>query len=186
MVCSGGGLSWTEDVTNVSGSIRFSVFRAPAPSGLASGTVLTVTHTNNSDCIIGAGSFLGIDTTGTVITTAVNNASTAGWTGGALSSTSGNMIFGGAFVDSGSVSSSAPVAPSVELFDKNVAGQSETLICEYKLSVAGADLVDGTWNAGAAWIGASVCYKSAAGTPAGTRADYQKFPKPKLRRKTIP
>lgn len=169
-VTTTGGLTWTKDAELRATSLHIAIHHAFAPSGLASGTTLTVTFTAGGDSIMGAGSFLGIDTTGTVIASQTNNASTAGWSSGTVASTSGNALIGGSFIDSGSVSSSTPTSPGVELIDKNVAGQSETLTEVYKLSVSGNDVIDGTWNAAAAWIAAAVCYKASAGASATSLA----------------
>lgn len=161
---SGGALTWVEDATLSAGNLRVSVFRAVAAAGLVSGTTLTLTHSGSSpastDSIFGGGSFTGIDTVGTVVTTGTNNASTAGWSA-SCSSTSGNALFGGAFMD-GATTSSTPTAPGVELFDVNDATQTETETGVYKLSVAGADSIAGTWLSAAAWAAAVVCYKAAA------------------------
>jgi hypothetical protein len=162
-ITTAAGLTWTKDAELRASSLHIAIWHAFAPSGLASSSTITATISANADSIMGAGSFLGVDTVGTVIASQTNNGSTAGWSSGTVASTSGNMLFGGSFIDSGSVSSSTPTSPGVELFDKNVAGQSETLTAVYKLSVSGNDVIDGTWNAAAAWIAAGVCYKAAAG-----------------------
>lgn len=157
---SGGGLTWVEDAVLRATNIHISIQRAFAPAGLASSTNLTATISATADSLIGATSFTGIDTTGTVVTSGTNNGSVAGWTA-ACSSTSGNAIIGGAFMD-GAATTNTETAPSVESFDFNSAGQTESLVGEYKLSVAGGDSIAGTFGAAATWISAVVCYKAAA------------------------
>lgn len=158
--CGGGGLTWAEDVYLRATALHISVFSAAAPAGLASSTVLTVTYNNAGDSILGAISLLGIDPVSPVVASNTNNASTAGWSSGTVAATSGNALVGGAFVDSASVTLSTPTAPGVEWFDDHVGAQSETATGVYKLSVAGSDVIDGTWDAAAAWIAAAVCYKA--------------------------
>jgi hypothetical protein len=167
--CAGGSLTWTEDAYLKSGSLHISIFRASAPSGLASSTNITVTWGNAGDSLVGAGSFLGIDTSGTVIASGTNNGSLAGWGTGSIASTSGNMLFGGAFMD-GAVTTSTPTSPASELFDVNSAGQTETATGAYKLSVSGSDSIDGTWASAAGWAAAGVCYKATAGAATVVRS----------------
>jgi hypothetical protein len=179
MSVSGGGLTWTEDVTLVSGSYRISIFRAPAPSGLASGTTLTVTHTGGgtADCIIAAHSYSGIDTAGTVIATGSHaDSATTAWGSGAVASTSGNALIGGSFSDGAAVSST-PTSPGVERYDINIGAQSECLELVDKVSVAGSDSIDGTWNASTTSISAAVCYKATAAViaPPASRPRYRRL-----------
>lgn len=160
---SGMGLTWAEDAVLRAASLHISIFSAPDAAGHASGQTITATFSAAVDSVMGGGSFLGIDTSGTVIASATNNGSTAAWNSGTVASTSGNALIGGAFIDNGATTSSLETSPGIELFDKNVGAQSETTTGVYKLSVAGSDSVAGTWNAAAAWIAAGVCYKAAAG-----------------------
>lgn len=170
MAVSGGALTWTQDHTAVSGSIRTSVFRAPAPAGLAASTVLTLTHTGGgvADSIFGAASYLGIDTVGTVVAVNGGGASTAAWSSGSVAGNSGDALVGGAFVDAGAVSSSVPTAPAVERIDRNIAGQSESLTMADILSLSGATALAGTWNAAGGHVAVAVAYKAAAGGGGGT------------------
>lgn len=166
-VTTAAGLTWAQDHTVVSGQIRVAVFSAPAPSGLASGSTITITNTGGSatgDFIVGGESYLGIDTSAGYVT-GFNGAAaaTAAWATGSITASSGDAIIGGAWVDAGAVSSSTPTSPAVERIDKNVAGQSETLTLVDKLSVAGSDALAGTWNAAGGHVAIGVGYKAAAG-----------------------
>lgn len=164
-----GGLTWAQDHTVSSGTLRISVFSAPAPAGLASGTTLTVSFsTASNDTIIGAGSFLGIDTVGTVVAFNGGAASTAAWSSASVAATSGNALIGGAFCD-GLNATSTPTAPGVELFDRNIVGQSESLVEQYKLSVAGSDTIAGTWSGAVSHVAIGVAYKAAAAGAAAPR-----------------
>lgn len=163
MSCSGGSLTWTEDKTVVSSNIRTSIFRAYAASGLSSSTTLTVTHTGGgtADCIIGAYSLLGV-AQGSPTATNSNSGVLAGWDGGSVTAGSGDVLIGGAFVDTSIVSSSTPTSPAVERIDKNVSGQAETLVIEDKINVSGTDSTAGTWNNAGTWAAVSASYAAAA------------------------
>lgn len=158
-----GGLTWTQAHTAVSGNVRASLFYAFAPSGLASSTTLSVTHTNASDAIMGAASYLGADSSGTVTAFNGTGASTAAWSSGNVTGNSGDALIGGCFVDAGAVSSSTPGGSANERIDRNVAGQSETLVLQDILSIAGTTAMTGTWNAAGAHIAVAASFKAAAG-----------------------
>jgi hypothetical protein len=157
-----GGLTWTQDHTVVSGSIRTSVWSAAAPSGLASSTALTITHTNACDSIMGGASYNGIDTSGFAVAFNGAAASTAAWSSGSVAGNAGDALIGGAFVDNGSVSSSVIGGSETERIDKNVAGQSETLTLYDILSIAGSTALTGTWNAAGSHVATAVAYKALA------------------------
>src|SRR3954462_5320649 len=89
---SGGGLTWTKDVELRSGSLHIAIHSAPAPAGLASSTVLTATFSLAGDSIMGAGSFLGLDSTGATASQ-TNTGATAAWSSGSVTAASGNMLF---------------------------------------------------------------------------------------------
>lgn len=160
-VTTTGGLTWTQDHTLTSGNIRTSLFRAHAPAGLAASTAIVWTQSAaTGDLMVGAGSFLGVDTSGP---TAFNGASslTTAWTSTSVAAASGNFLVGGSFGD-GFVGSSTPTGPAVELFDVNSAGQSEMITAAYKLSVAGSDLIAGTWSGTLDSATVAVAYAAAA------------------------
>lgn len=164
-VVTGGGLTWAVDHTVVSGSIRTSVISAQAPAGLSSSTAITVTNNiaTPGDMIAGAASYLGIDTAGTIVV-AINGAgaSTAAWNSGSVGGNAGDLLVGGAFIDNGATSSSVPGGTGVERIDVNIPGQAETLTLVDKLTIAGADTIDGTWNSAGGHVAAAVAYKALA------------------------
>lgn len=161
---SGGGLTWTQDQTNTSGSLRVSIFRALAAAGLASGTTLTVTAASGAnDFVIGAGSFTGIDTVSPVRTSGGASASSTAWSTGSIAASSGDFLIGGTFEDGSATATSTPTGPAVELLDRLIAGQSEALTAAYKLSVAGSDSIAGTWSTSVGHVVSGVAYKAAAG-----------------------
>lgn len=165
---AGGGLTWAMDHTVTSGNIVIKAFRAFAPSGLASSTAITVTHSTTAgglDCLVGAISVLGADTVGQPSAVNGSAAATAAWSSATVTASSGDALLGGAFCD-GVTGSSTPTAPGVEWFDFNDAGQNETETGVYKLSVSGSDTIQGTWSGAVGHVALGVAYKAAgaAGT----------------------
>jgi hypothetical protein len=162
---AGGGLTWTQDHTLTSGNVRTSVFSAPAPAGLPSGTVITVSQSlGTGDMLVGAGSFLGVGAL-SAFNALASGAGTA-WATGTVAAASGDFLFGGAFGD-GLAGTSTPTSPAVELLDANSAGQTETITAAYKLSVAGSDSIAGTWSGSLSSVGVGVSYTpSVGGAPA--------------------
>ena len=163
-----GAINLARDHSLLNVNLRIEMWSAAAPSGLASSSTITVTHSGACDCIIGSASYLGIDTTGTVVATNAAAAATAAWASGSVAGNAGDALMGGAFVDSGSVSSSTPGGAAVERIDNNVPGQSETLVLQDILSISGATDLTGTWNAAATHIAIGVAYKAAAGGAVGS------------------
>jgi hypothetical protein len=145
-----------------SSSLHAWIFYGFPAGGLASSSALVVSHANTPDTIIGAASYLGVDSTGTVTAFNSGAASTAAWSSGNVAGNSGDALIGGAFVDNGSVSSSTPGGSANERIDQNVAGQSETLVFEDILSIAGTTALTGTWNAAGSHLAIAASFKPSA------------------------
>lgn len=163
-VTTAGGLTWTEDKTLLALNVRTSMFRARAPSGLASSTSLTVTHSGagNGDLLIGGFSILGLDDAAPTATGSTNNGSGTAWTTGNITAASGNCLVGGTFGD-GIATTSTITSPASEAFDANNAGQAETITAGYKLSVSGTDVIAGTWASSLASLAVGASYAVTAG-----------------------
>lgn len=161
---SGGSLTWVEAHTTTSGSLRLSLFYALAPSGLASGTSITVTSTTalNNDMTWCMASYLGVDTTGTVVAFNASSAGTAAWASGSVAGGSGDALIGGAWGD-GTLRTSTTDAPGNERIDFNSATTSGSVTLADKLSVAGTDTLDGDWSGTLTHLGIGVAFKAAAG-----------------------
>lgn len=144
------GLTWATAHDVTSGNIRVYLFYAFAPSGLASGSTITVTHTNAADSIIGAASYTGVDTSGTIVGFNGAGASTAAWSSSTVTGTAGDGLIGGCFVDTGAVTNSVPSGSATERIDQNVPAQSETLTLVDNLSMSASDSLAGTWKNGSA------------------------------------
>lgn len=163
---AGGSLTWAKDHEVTSGNVKIAQFRAHAPSGLASSTVLTATHGNVSsglDCLADAVAYSGIDTSGTVTAFNGAGAATSAWGSGSVTGNVGDALIGGCFRDGGSATSSAPGGSATERYDTNNAGQNETLVTQDLLSIAGSTALTGTWSAAAGHVAVAVSYKAAAG-----------------------
>lgn len=159
---AGGSLTWVSAHTVQSGSYRISLFYAFAPSGLASGTGITVSDTGGtSDITCCAASYLGVDTSGTVVALNGGSASTAAWASGSVAANSGDAIIGGAAGD-GTLRTSTPTAPAVERVDFNSATTSGSITLVDKLTVAGSDSVAGTWSGTLDHRALGVAFKAAA------------------------
>jgi hypothetical protein len=160
---SGGSLTWTQAHTLTSGSLRLSLFYAFAPSGLASGTTLTVTASvgGSNDMTWCVASYLGVDTSGTVVAFNAAAASTAAWSSGSVAGNSGNALIGGAGGD-GTLRTSTPDAGNNERIDFNSATTSGSITLVDKLSISGTDSLDGDWSGTLSHIGIGVAFKPAA------------------------
>jgi hypothetical protein len=161
ITASGGGLTWNVAHTFQSGNLRVSLIYAFAPAGLASGTTITINSTG-SDVTLLSASYLGVDTSGTVVSTGNSTATNTAWTSGSVTATAGNAIIGGAFGD-GTLSTSTASA-GTERGDFNSGTTSGNVTLVDKLSSAGgSDNVAGTWTNSLAHLGIVAEFKAAAG-----------------------
>ena len=170
---SGGGLTWTVDrSTNITHFTTPSIASAPAPSGLASSTAITVTFsaTPASQHVCGA-SFTGVDlsTPQDVVGTTQSVTGAAGWSTGNLTVAAGSLIVGINF-NEGNLTSTA-TSPATELYDFNASG-TERLTMAYRIeSSAGTVAVAGTLSSTSNHAGVGVAYKAGAATGQQLRPD---------------
>jgi hypothetical protein len=147
---SGGGLTWR--VTKGSGD-NFTLLRAEAdaPSGLASGTVVTISHANSGGGGIAAVSFTGL------VTGAANdvyNPSTGGqganWTIPGLDTTGDGLLYGvTATLANGAGTYNTPTNGATEVHDFGDAGGPVSMATEYKaVTGAGTYSLTGTVRVG--------------------------------------
>jgi hypothetical protein len=159
-----GGLTWsTAAGPYTSGSLKLHIFYAFAPSGLASGTTLTGSVTGTNDLMMAAVAFAGVDTSGTITATNGSGATNTAWSSGNVTANSGDGMVGFCFEDGSGTATSSPTAPGVEFADFNDATQTEAMTGAYKLSVAGTDVIAGTWSTSVAHIRGAAALKAAAG-----------------------
>jgi hypothetical protein len=168
---SGGGLTWSTDQTN---SFNFGfvfsigIFSAPAPSGLASGSVLTLTGAAGIDANISVCYVTGMDLSGTRKDVSHGQgASTANWDSGAATTTNADdLLIGGSLIDGSATATamtSTPAAGETELFDWINSGDDWASTVAYQIvSATGSQSISGTWAASANQVSGFVAYKAAA------------------------
>lgn len=175
---SGGGLTWQEDAhlkdndgtDDAVGTVWWS---APAPSGLASATAITVTPTNvtgaNAELCYVEGVELSAARTdaGSAHTNDETNAATWSTGAGTLAATSA-ALFAGAMIDASGASTIATDAPATELAEVNDATHGWRTSLSYLIaSSSGSKTITGTRSGGdfgchAGWI---AYVEAAAGPP---------------------
>jgi hypothetical protein len=182
---AGGGLTWTRIQNQSNAQFCFTQFIAYAPSGLASGTTLTITHSapHSPDNMMSCVSYLGVDTVTITGGGNWNTGSTQAWSSGNVSAASTSMLAGAGFTD-GYVGTSTPTGGATEVSDFNAAAQSETMATEEKFNTGLSDIA-GSWDDGAGhtstWISGAIELLAAPVSNPPVSANYSKFPKPRLR-----
>ena len=166
-VTTTGGLTWTASSRTQSGSLNGYVFYAYAPSGLASGTTLTWTmSTSTGDWLIGAASFLGMETTPTLLGTNGAAATNTAWSSGSIAAGEVNLGVVMAFEDGSGTATSTTTAPATELIDFNNAGQTEAFTLGYDLASASTATLAGSWSASLSHVARGGAFRIAAGAAA--------------------
>lgn len=176
---AGGSLTWTEMATAARGSMRVSLFRAFAPSGLASGATITATYSAAATTrALAALSLLGVDTSSPVVGsagTSTAGAVAAAWTAGSVTPTAiDQWVTGLVMADSSTATTSTPAASWTEDFDWNstAAGNSFSLIHRFPPDTNALN-PSGTWaNSSQTSVGTSVILRPVASdtTPPTTTA----------------
>lgn len=162
---SGGGLTWTQRVAHVTatGSARIAIFTAPAPSGLASSTVLTATFSVTSPnrfigCCASTG---GVDSFGTP---ASRTAATAAWDAGAITTTQTNEFIFAACINWDDASSATPLTNYTEVHDVL---STRVFHSVYRIATpAGSFTPGGTYDSvppSQGWAGVAVSQKETGG-----------------------
>ena len=175
---SGGGLTWTVDVTdNAATSPFLGIASAFAPSGLASGTTITATFNQSVQVrTIGIASILGVDTgdkVGVTRGTTVWNIGTQAWTTGNATIEAGSILIGASWNESISTGSTPGETELHDTSHANGFGQ----VAAYRIeSSAGSYAVTGTWASSSNFLDEiAVEYRAAAaatgvGNPRARRA----------------
>jgi hypothetical protein len=145
------------------------IFSAPAVSGLASSSVLTLTSSAGVDASISVCYVTGMDLTGT--RKDVSNgqgALTASWNSASATSTNADdLVIGGSMID-GATSSTA-TGGATELFDWQNLPNNWTSTVAYKIVAAtGSQSITGTWLASNNEVAGFVAYKGSGGGAAAT------------------
>jgi hypothetical protein len=167
---AGGGLTWTIDTQlHATGDPQApspSIIRAHAPSGLASGTTITVTYDHSADPrVLWGMSFNGIDSTTPVdnvfAATVSGSGGAAAWASASETVQAGSLLIGYCGTES-STTGSTPDANTTEAID-NSNGYGEGLTVGYRIAAStGAITVGGTWtSATQKWRTNAVAYMAA-------------------------
>lgn len=169
---SGGGLTWTMPAAKTDGSSRNVAHAfAPAPAGLASGTVLTFTVASGSfsngaaACYVTGADTLDVNGTG-------GSGSTVGWSGSITTSDPNTIVFGFAFNDGLASGSETPGSGYSEWCDFVNGADVNVFAGVYQVvSSAGAYTPGGTWSSGTnPWVVATLSLKSGGGGGGGGSA----------------
>lgn len=178
---SGGGLTWTVDKSGIGetgsfpgGGTTVGFASAQAPSGLASGTTITVnlSGTTDPDVVVGGASFTGVATSspvdGTPPSLTGTDGSGTGWATTSQTLAAGSLLVGVCYHPlSGSSLTNTPTSPAAEIFDTSD-GIGGVAVMEYRVAGSGGSYnVAGTWSGNAQCLFGSVAYLAAAG---GTNA----------------
>lgn len=152
---SGGGLTWVTDVSQAfSGGADwgYAVISAQAPSGLASGTAITITISFSAFGHLVAGLYCtGLATsTPKDISDGQGQASATAWDTTATTTTvADTLVIGGSVTDG--TKTNTPSGGATELYDFQYATEAWALCTEYKiLSATASTSLTGTWSGGAA------------------------------------
>ena len=171
---NGPGLTWVDVANAANGSVRAHFMRAWAPSGMASGTIITATMSGSTgERKIGAVSFTGANSA-----SALENSATATGSGTAFSvsptaATSDALVILSAALNTNSNWTNAGQANTVENLDWQFSGSSCAAHGHRIVTSSGSNTVGGTWGASNTWaaIGGAFSLGIVADhTPKGTSA----------------
>jgi hypothetical protein len=164
-----GGTAATRDTRNSNGSDRFDIWSADKPAGMASASAIVLTMASNTGggLLIGAASYTGLLTTGSVVAVSPpTNTTGTGWSSGAATNTgfAVALFIGGAGNETGTTTTSTPVN-GTELHDRWRAADGQGFATGYTIaSTVAAGSISGTFTTSStATTGALVIY---AGTGA--------------------
>jgi hypothetical protein len=151
---TGGSLTWSIDKTIANGSVHIALVSAQAAAGLASATT--------PDWLIGGASFLGMETTPTLLATNGAAATASAWSSGSIAAGETNLGVVMAFEDGSGTATSTSTAPLTELIDFNNAGQAEAFTYAYDLASASTATLAGSWSASLSHVARGSAFKIAA------------------------
>lgn len=146
-----GGVAATKDGHVSNGSDQYDVWSREVAAGLASGATIAYTFSSAAGAsLVGVASFLGIASTGFVVTTASATGTGAPWASGTATNTgSADALFvGGAGNETPGSVTSTPSGGTIELFDTWLAGALQGFTVAYKIaSAVASDSLSGNWSA---------------------------------------
>ena len=162
---SGGGLTWTVDRQQkaAGNNARVAIASAAAPTGLASGVVLTATFSGPvTHGLIAATSFTGIATSAPVDATAGATGTGTAWTASATTTNANDLVLGFSTIDANATSTAT--APNTEIHDFGNASYYGWATSVYRIeTTTGAKTTSGTWSTSSGSTGnvtIAVAYKA--------------------------
>lgn len=168
--CAGGSLTWSKVAQSQRGTSYVTWFAAPAPAGLASSTVLTVTFNAvvSSQGLICASSFTGLPPQPSYVSTFNNQNGAAAWTGTIPAPLTDGLVLSASFIDTSTVPASAP-SSGTEIHDFWQTGLVVAMVTHYTLQpLPGSVTMSGTWSGLTGASANSTCVLN-FGTGAGVR-----------------
>lgn len=169
---NGPGLTYAEDVKQAGLSVidwAYIILSAQAPSGMASGTVITTTFTQLVISMLAGYYCTGLATSAAKdISDGSGPTSVTNWDTTATSTTvADTLVIGGALHDG--LTTNSPTGSANELDDFQFAGEAWTMATEYKiLSAAGSASLTGSWGGAGITTSAFVAYKAPEVAPPST------------------
>jgi Abnormal spindle-like microcephaly-assoc'd, ASPM-SPD-2-Hydin len=162
---TGGGLTWTVDRQQkaTGNNARVAIASAAAPTGLASGVVLTATFSGPvTHGLIAAASFTGVATTAPVDATGSATGTGTAWSGSVTTTNANDLVLGFSTIDANATS--APTAPNTEIHDFGNTSYYGWATSVYRIeTTTGTKTVNGTWSSSSGSTGSVtivVAYKS--------------------------
>lgn len=165
LTVTGGGLTWTTQVTKSNSQRNTALVTAPAPAGLAAGSTITVTVAAGSFACGSAAMYVtGADT---LDASGVGNAATQAWSASLTSVTADTIIVGFGWVDGLASGSSAPATNYSEWCDFVNGADVNVFSGVYRVVAAAAAYTPGgTWSSGTnPWVAAGIALSGAAPAP---------------------
>jgi hypothetical protein len=166
-VADNAGGTYTLDKPTTNGSDKFSIYSRHAASGLALGSVITVTFSGNpaGGFLIGAASFTGIDSTGSAVDTTGSTTGTGtSWSSGAATNALADALFvGGSGNEAVATTVPYTAGTGTKVHDRYRAADGQGFAPRTRsLRTVAARSVGGTWaSTSTANTGALVIYKAA-------------------------
>lgn len=167
----GPGLTWSIDKTGQASNWSYAIISAQAPSGMASGTTISINlNTGGIVAIAGACSFTGVATSSPIDGTPLGPTgdTVQAWSTGNYTVQAGSVLVGYC-VNTTNDSANTPTAPSVEAWEQGSGGNGFVGAMEYRIeSSAGSVAVAGSWGTAPITTNIAVAYlEAASGTPTG-------------------
>jgi hypothetical protein len=163
---SGSPLTWTVITPQASNGVAGALVKAWAPSGLAAGTIVTVTFSAATiERRFGLSSFTGGSAGSVTEDAAASTGSTTAWSGTATAATADALVVSAIGMNTNT--STVVDANSVEDLDFQIVGNSTAALYHRIVTGAGAATVGGTWASAANWAAVTASFDTGGGGGGG-------------------